>query len=70
MSFHEEMAHMQEPLQRAKIMDEEKQSINISSNKKRGYIASFLCVDLCLLSNRPENCLGNLHENNNAYGNA
>ena len=37
MSFHEEMAHMQEPLQRAKIMDEEKQGINISSHLKRGY---------------------------------
>ena len=37
MSFHEEMAQRQDPLPRAKFMDEEKQSINISSNLKRGY---------------------------------
>ena len=60
----------EEPLQRAKIMDDEKQSINISSHLKRGYIASFLCFCLCLLPHRPENRLGNLHEHNNAYGNA
>ena len=63
-------SHAEGLLQRAKIMDDEKQSINISSNKKRGYIASFLCVGLCLLSNRPENCLSNLHEHDDTKGNA